>query len=957
MEKVGLSTKEAQISREQHGSNSLTEVKRDSFFSKLKDNFGDPMIKILCVALIINVIFAFMGKSEWYESVGIAAAVAIATFISTYSEYKNEGAFQKLQEEASKITCKVYRDGEIIELSIDQIVVGDCVLLQSGDKIPADGFVYDGTLSVDQSVLNGESKEAKKIKAPTGYSPNKNEIDFLSEHDLYRGAIVCSGNAIMQVSSVGDSTIYGEIASELQQEDGRESPLKVKLAALAKGISRFGYIVGIAIAAAFMFQSIVIANNFDIAQISAYCSDWMNVANSLVSAVMLAVIIIVMAVPEGLPLMIALVSSMNMGKMLKDNVLVRDINSIETAGSLNILFSDKTGTITKGHLEVVTFIDGELNQHKKISEVGSFIKQKFICNAVHNSEAIITGEGKSKRAIGGNATERALLNFIYADPANSTDSTSTCETCEDTENNSELSKNIGVEAQIPFTSARKFSAVALQPSSDKRIMIKGAPEIVLAKCSSYYGEDGNKQPLDINAMNSVIDELAAKTIRVLAFAECDGEIKDDQICSDSDWTCVGLVGIRDDIRPESASAVKETQAAGIQVVMITGDRRETAQAIASEIGLIHKKTDLVFTSAELREMSDEEIADCLKDIRVVARALPTDKSRLVRIAQSQNLVVGMTGDGVNDSAALKKADIGFAMGSGTEVAKEASEIVILDDNFNSIEKAVLYGRTIFNSIRKFIVYQLTINVSAVLISFFFPLLGMDQMLGIQNPLTITQILWINLIMDTLAALAFGGEPALRRYMQEKPKRRDDKIVNRYMWSSIIVGSVWVFALSMVFLLTPFVHDIFRDDSANCYLMTGYFCFFVFAAVFNAFNARTEKLNLFDNIKGNRGFIRVLLLISVVQIVLAYVGGAIFNCYGLSFMEWAVVIVLAFTVIPVDLMRKLISRSGSEADSGTSPRTDSRSSTEVVSASCTGTSSDSGTGSRSRSHSCTHEGIS
>ncbi len=894
MQKVGLTTQEAQISKEKHGNNSLTEVERASFFSKLKDNFGDPMIKILCVALIINVVFAFMGKSEWYESVGIAAAVAIATFISTYSEYKNEGAFQKLQEEASKITCKVYRDGEIVELPIDEIVVGDCVLLQSGDKIPADGFVYDGNLSVDQSVLNGESKEAKKVKAPQNYSPNKDEIDFLTNHDLYRGAIVCSGNAIMQVSSVGDATIYGEIANELQQEDGRESPLKIKLASLAKGISRFGYIVGIAIAAAFMFQSIVIANNFDMAQISAYCSDWLNIVNSLVQAVMLAVIIIVMAVPEGLPLMIALVSSMNMGKMLKDNVLVRDINSIETAGSLNILFSDKTGTITKGHLEVVTFIDGELNQHKNIAEVSERIKQKFVSNAVHNSEAIITGEGTSKRAIGGNATERALLNFICADSSN-----------EAGEANGKSNNPNNIEAQIPFTSARKFSAI--QTSGNNHIMIKGAPEIVLAKCASFYDKDGNKQPLDIDAMNSIIDELAAKTIRVLAFAECSGEIKDEQICSESSWTCVGLVGIRDDIRPESASAMRETQAAGIQVVMITGDRRETAQAIALEIGLIQKQTDLVLTSSELREMSDEEIAHCLKDIHVVARALPTDKSRLVRIAQSQNLVVGMTGDGVNDSAALKKADIGFAMGSGTEVAKEASEIVILDDNFNSIEKAVLYGRTIFNSIRKFIVYQLTINVSAVLISFFFPLLGMDQMLGIQNPLTITQILWINLIMDTLAALAFGGEPALRRYMQEKPKRRDDNIVSHYMWSSIIVGSVWVFAMSLVFLLAPQVHDIFRDDSANRYLMTGYFCFFVFAAVFNAFNARTEKLNLFDNIKGNKGFIRVLLLISVVQIVMAYIGGAIFNCYGLSFLEWAVVIVLAITVIPVDLVRKLICR--------------------------------------------------
>ncbi len=876
MHKVGLSSEEAELSRAEHGSNALTEVEKGSFLSKLKDNFGDPMIKILCVALIINVVFAFLGQTEWYESVGIAAAVAIATFISTYSEYKNEGAFQKLQEEASKIVCKVYRDGEVAELPIDQIVVGDCVLLQSGDKIPADGFVLDGSLSVDQSVLNGESAEARKTAAPQGYTPG-DDVDFLTDHDLYRGAIACSGNAVMHVSSVGDSTMYGKIANELQQEDGRESPLKVKLANLADGISKFGYIVGMAIAVAFMFQSIVIANQFDPSAIASYCSNWMAVANDLVQAVMLAVIIIVMAVPEGLPLMIALVSSMNMGKMLEDNVLVRDINSIETAGSLNILFSDKTGTITKGLLEVVTFIDGDLNRFKQVSEIDGAVRSKFVSNVCLNSEAILTGDGEARRAIGGNATERALLNFVCPDAV----------------------EKGRMQAEIPFTSLRKFSAV--QPSEDSKVMVKGAPEIVLAGCDAAYDAAGSRQPIDMAAINAAIDELAAKAIRVLAFAECDASIAGDEISARSGWTLVGLVGIRDDIRPESVDAIRETRAAGIQVVMITGDRRETAEAIATEIGLVQEEGDLILTSAELGAMTDDEVAGKLENIRVVARALPTDKSRLVRIAQSMNLVAGMTGDGVNDSTALKKADIGFAMGSGTEVAKEASEIVILDDNFNSIEKAVLYGRTIFNSIRKFIVYQLTINVSAVLIAFFFPLLGMG------NPLTITQILWINLIMDTLAALALGAEPALRRYMEEKPKRRDENIVSSSMWSSIVTGALWVFLLSLVFLLVPQVRHIFRDGPDNCYLMTGYFCFFVFAAVFNAFNARTEQLNLFENICGNRWFLKILLLIAVVQVLMAYFGGAIFRCYGLDAGEWAAVLLMALTIIPVDLLRKLCVR--------------------------------------------------
>lgn len=367
------------------------------------------------------------------------------------------------------------------------------------------------------------------------------------------------------------------------------------------------------------------------------------------------------------------------------------------------------------------------------------------------------------------------------------------------------------------------------------------------------------------------------------------------------WTLVGVIGIRDDVRPESITAIKEVQNAGVQVVMITGDRKDTAMAIAKEAGLLQTEEDIVLTSDELQTISDEKLKEMLPHIRVVARALPSDKSRFVKIAQELNLVVGMTGDGVNDSPALKKADVGFAMGGGTEVAKEASDVVIMDDNFSSIDKAILYGRTIFNSIRKFIIFQLTINVAAVLVSFASPLLGME------NPLSITQILWINLVMDTLAALAFGGEPALRRYMQEKPKRRDEKIVSPYMWSQILTDSLWVFFISMLFLLTPVFDGFFRAGENGMYVLTGYFTFFIFAAVFNAFNARTEQLNLLDNIGENKGFLKILLLIVVIQVIMTDFGGVILRCFGLTLSEWAVVLVLAATIIPIDLIRKLIVR--------------------------------------------------
>lgn len=881
MKKFGLTDQQVRESKEKYGDNRISEVKSETFWDKLKDNFGDPMIKILCVALIINVIFAFMGKAEWYESVGIALAVLLATFVSTFSEYRNENAFQKLQEEASKITCKVYRNNEIKEIAIDDIVVGDCLMLQSGDKIPADGIIVDGDIKVDQSVLNGEAKEARKKAVPDDYKDTDEAMDFLNEYKVFRGSVVCSGNAVMQVTVVGDKSVYGQIASELQQDDERDSPLKVKLSKLANGISKFGYIGGVAIAIAFIIMQFVHGN----------CTDVISTLQAIVDGVMLAVIIIVMAVPEGLPLMIALVSAMNMNKMLKDNVLVRKVSGIETAGSLNILFSDKTGTITKGQLEVVTFIDGAVNEYAKADDVKGNLR-KLLSTAIHqNTTSVISSDGK---VIGGNATEKAVLGF-------------------DT-NGAEKSANVKKVASVPFNSTNKYSATQVEGEYNYTF-IKGAPEKILQRCGYYFDENGNKQKFSTaQNLESKINELANRAIRVLAFAVAEEKLVEDSLPDGGDWILIGVAGIRDEVRPESVTAIKEVQGAGVQVVMITGDRKDTAVAIAKEAGLLKNDTDRIFTSDELQKMSDDDIKACLSDIRVIARALPTDKSRLVRLAQEKDLVVGMTGDGVNDSPALKKADVGFAMGGGTEVAKEASDIVILDDNFSSIDKAILYGRTIFNSIRKFIIFQLTINVAAVLISFVCPLIGID------NPLTVIQILWVNLVMDTLAALAFGGEPALRRFMQEKPKRRDEQIVSKYMWSSIITDAAWMFILGIALLTVVPLQKVFVEnyDFADklfhipdlsqpefLELGTAFFAFFIFSAVFNAFNARTEKMNLFDNINGNKGFLKVLGLIAVVQIIMTYLGGSILRCHGLDAVEWVVILIMSISIIPIDLIRKAI----------------------------------------------------
>lgn len=907
MKQFGLSDKEAAESKQKYGDNSMTEQASESFWDKLKGNLGDPMIKILLVALGVNVLLWILGLAgviksgapEWYEPLGILIAIMLATLVSTISEYNNENAFQKLQEEASRIMCKVYRNGDITEVAINDIVVGDAILLQAGDKIPADGIVIDGDLKVDQSVLNGESREAKKTAVPEGWKDTDENTNFDSEYKVYRGAVVCSGNAVMQVTVVGDKSVYGKIASELQTDDDRETPLKVKLGKLANGISKFGYIGGIAIAVAMLVKSLFLDPDFSFMVDNAF--NWFGVLEAVINAVMIAVVIIVMAVPEGLPLMIAIVSAQNMGKMLKDNVLVRKVAGIETAGSLNILFSDKTGTITKGKLEAVSFIDGGLNEYKTFSDIGGKLSEILSLSIQHNTLSMVSGEGSERRVIGGNATERAILGFDI---------------------NGKKLDSVKALGNIPFNSTNKYSATQVEGAYNLSL-IKGAPEKILQRCAYYYDHSGEKKPFDMAKLNAKIDELANRAIRVLAIATSEDALGEESLPEGNNWTLVGVVGIRDEVRPESVTAIKEVKGAGVQVVMITGDRKETAVAIAKEAGLLEKDTDVVLTSDELAKLSDDEIKAKLKDIRVIARALPSDKSRLVRLAQELDLVAGMTGDGVNDSPALKKADVGFAMGGGTEVAKEASDIVILDDNFNSIDKAILYGRTIFNSIRKFIIFQLTINVAAVLISFVCPLLDLD------SPLNVIQILWVNLVMDTLAALAFGGEPALARYMCEKPKQRTEPIISKNMMSEIIVGAGWTFVLSLAMLiLGTFAFDEMAPEVSylehlgwiretaeglgdHAYLHTAYFAFFILIAVFNGFNARTEKLNLFDNLSKNKGFLTVFGIIAGVQIAMTYVGlavpavGEILGCHGLNATEWLVVLVMAISIIPIDLIRKAI----------------------------------------------------
>lgn len=863
----GLSDTQVKESREKNGSNALSKAEQESIWSKLLEGFKDKMIIILLVALAINVIFVFMGQAEWYEAVGIAVAVIIANTVSVLSEHKNESKFQELQEEASKTKCKLYRNGVLTEIFIDEIVVGDLVVLQSGDKIPADGIIVDGEIKVEQSTLNGETKEASKRKL--GKNKLGDTKDLLNEFYLFRGTVVCNGECVMEVTTVGDNTLYGELAKEMQEET-RESPLKVKLGILADKIAKFGYTGGILIAIAYLFQKIFLDTGFDMNQVSQIVSDIPFFLNLIVNSVILAVIIIVVAVPEGLPMMIALVLAMNMGKMMKDNVLVRKINGIETAGGLNILFSDKTGTITEGKLSVSELADGDINKYSSMDSMSKAFEERLIIGIGMNNSSSIS----NNNIIGGNSTDRCLMKFLL-------------------DNKKEISTDGLIEFQ-PFDSVRKYSTVITNINSQKQKYIKGAPEKIIDLCDTYIDKDGNEKKLNKEKINKYLDEQAQKAMRLIAIAVTD-EIEKDE--TKAKMKLIAIISIRDNVRKEAIEAIKEVQNAGVQVVMVTGDRKETAMAIAKEAGLLASNEDLVYTSSELAELSDQELTDKIKKIKVVARALPTDKSRLVRIAQELDLVVGMTGDGVNDAPALKKADVGFAMGSGTDVAKEAGDIIIMDDNFLSIEKAILYGRTIFKSIRKFIVFQLTVNVAAVFLSFIGPLIGVHE------PLTIIQMLWVNLIMDTLAALAFGGEPPLKRYMKEKPISRKESIVTKNMISSIILIGGIICAVSLALVLNSNLRNLFPNE--HNYIETVVFAYFIFATIFNSFNARTESLNLFEHISENRRFLTVMGLITVVQIILIYVGGELLRTVPLTLNSWLIILGLAILVIPIDLVRKSI----------------------------------------------------
>ena len=875
----GLTDQEVEASRARHGSNAVASQEVETFWDKLLGNLKDPIIIILIVALLITVILTIFGYAEWYESVGIAFAVVIATFVATWSEHSNEQSFQKLLEEASMIQVKVFRNGHLGEIPINDLVVDDDILLQPGDTIPTDGLLIAGYAEVDEAALTGESEPVKKIALPEGTDPST----AAEEYRLSRAGLLVDGECVMRASAVGDKTRYGQTMKELLSAEDRLSPLQHKLTVLGKHISTFGYIGATFIFVAFIFNTMFLqADSFDAfwAQPSGI------LIKDFVTAAILAIIVIVVAVPEGLPMMIAMVLAINMKKLLSVKVLVRKLLGIETAGSLNLLFTDKTGTLTQGRLSVSTFVTGTGTQYEKLSDIPQALRDTAGFALRNNTSAVIDASDPNNiKMVGADRTEQALLRFVtpYLTQTG----------------------NVDIVDVIPFNSSRKFSAT--QVSGERALtLVKGAPEMLLRNCTRCLDAEGNAVDFsDHSALEAAMRELSSRAMRLLAVAVTETPI-DDSKTLPSNLTLVGVFGMRDELRPTSYQSVKTARNAGIHVVMITGDAKETAQAIAKDVGLLEEDAQgIVLTSAELAQMSDEEVKQKLPHLYVVARAFPTDKSRLVKLAKELGLVVGMTGDGVNDAPAVKNADVGFAMGSGTEMTKESSDIVILDDNFSSLTKAVLYGRTLFKSIRKFLVFQLTVNVSAILVVF------LGQFFGFDLPLTMTQLLWLNIIMDTLAGLAFAGESALPRYMLEKPMRRDEQLINKDMWSSILINGGFIAFISILFLTSDATKNLFSGGhavgsaEAQAKFLTAFFAFFVFIQIFNTFNARTQGLNLLEHLLDNRLFSIIIPSIMLIQIFFITYGGEILRTVGLSVQEWMYVLLMAIMIIPFDLLRKAI----------------------------------------------------
>lgn len=855
--------------------NTLSRKEPESVWSMFLGALKDVCVIILLACLGVKVLFAIIGAlvpalaggNDVVEIISIVMAIALATGFSTLSEYRNSSRNEALQEEYSKTYAKVVRDGKVVSILTSEIVLGDVVLLQAGDKVPVDGIILKGNVKVNQAALNGESRDEKKRPA-LSYA-HAEDTDVSCEEKLFMGSVVTSGECYIEATVVGDETELGKINAALNEDDDeRKDATTLKLEVLVGQIGKLG--TTFAVIAGVLNVVMTFVNGTVVFEFVA-------MAILLMDTVMLAASIIIMAVPEGLALIVNLVQSMNTESMYKKHILVHHKAAFADSAYMNILFSDKTGTITKGNLQCVEFIYG----NGTVTKGDSASCRELLFDAITLNNSAKISEGK---AIGSNNMDRALLDFAVEKYAYT-----------ESKRNEDLVQDGSVSM---FDSEKKCATVELKDGS---VYWKGATDFIINDVTHFVDEDGNEREFTAEMRAHVEETMhtqAEKTMKMLSIAR---KYSDKVVL-------LAIACCRDDVRPDAVETINELNGAGIHVAMITGDAEETALAIAKEAGLMSDPEDIMLTHKQLAAMSDDELKTKLDHIKVVSRAEPMDKRRLVQLAQQKGNVVGMTGDGVNDAPALKQADVGFAMGDGTAVAQEAGDVVILNNSLTSIKDAVLNSRTMAKSIAKFLIFQLTVNVSTLLMNVISPVLGLGA------PFSIVEILWINLIMDTLAGLAYGGEPILERYMKEKPAHREAKILTPYIKSAVGTGAVFITIISALILrniggivdfVLPDTLPIYDQAYVDSYERTFMFAFFIYAIIFNSLNTRSEKLNLFEHIGENKRFILIMSSIFVLQTVIIEIGGKVFSTVPLSPKALGIAMAMGACIIPVDMLRKCV----------------------------------------------------
>ena len=847
--RFGLTDEQVKQSREQHGRNVLTPPHRTSLWKLYLDKYRDPIIQILLVAAFVSLILAFI-EHNFMETIGIFVAVFLATTVGFYFERDAAKKFNVLTALSEEQPVKVRRGGKVMQIPRHDIVVGDVVLIEVGDEVPADGELLVSTdLQINESTLTGEPITEKNTEGGGDGAYPRNVI--------LRSTMVMNGRGEFVVTAVGDATEIGKVAQKSTEQTSVKTPLYVQLDKLASMISKVGSVVSVATFVIFLVHDILTNPAWG-------GKDYFYMAEIVLDYFMMAVTLIVMAVPEGLPMAITLSLALNMRRMLKSNNLVRKLHACETMGAVTVICTDKTGTLTQNQMQVDELLPKDDNQH--LLDVAIAINS--------------TAELDENKAIG-NPTESALLLWLKSQD----------------KDYRELRHQAKVLKQQPFSTEKKYMATIAEVDGEKYLLVKGAPEIVLDLCEME--ERYRNQAL------RELDEWQHKAMRTLAFAyrRIDrGEAASEksvptigQLLSAKDFTLQALVAITDPIRKDVPAAVKECRHAGIEVKVVTGDTAATAMEIGKQIGVFEDEAENIgadgdmtsldqqmITGEQWEALSDEEAYKRAKDIRVMSRARPTDKQRLVAMLQKHGEVVAVTGDGTNDAPALHYAHVGLSLGSGTSVAKEASDMTLLDDSFKSIANAVMWGRSLYRNLQRFLFFQLVVNVVALLL-----VLG-GSIIGTEMPLTVTQILWVNLIMDTFAALALASLPPSHEVMNDKPRKATDFIINKGMAFGILFCGIAFFIVMFAMLIYC---ERRGKGGVDVHELTVFFTTFVMIQFWNLFNAKSLGSNrtAFRHFLKDKGMILVLALVLVGQWLIVTLGGEMFRTVPLSLTEWLVII--------------------------------------------------------------------